>query len=119
MCGSAPITIAMTPSIQASSIVATAAQETLAAVDHLFPDALGEDDDENADGDLASALGRQPWLAVRASKTGYVESLDADAVLDIARTLPTQGEAVRQAAQACALSLAAPVPMPMRKRQTT
>ncbi len=76
-------------SIQASSIVATAAQETLAAVHHLFPDALGEDDDENADGDLASVLGRQPWLAVAAGKTGYVEGLDMDALLDIARTLET------------------------------
>jgi uncharacterized membrane protein len=74
-------------SIQASSIVATAAEETLAAVDHLFPDALGADDDENADGDPASARGRQPWLAVAASKSGYVESLDTDVLLDIARTL--------------------------------
>ncbi|NEX19469.1 DUF2254 domain-containing protein [Thiorhodococcus mannitoliphagus] len=76
-------------SIQASSIVATAAQETLAAVDHLFPDALGEDDDENADGDLESALASQPWLAVPASKTGYIESLDAAALMDVARTLET------------------------------
>ena len=36
-------------SIQASSIVGTAAQETLAAVDHLFPEAWGEDDDEGAE----------------------------------------------------------------------
>ena len=76
-------------SIQASSIVATSAQETIAAVDHLFPEALGADDDENADGDLASAPGRSPWLAVPASKTGYVESLDADALLEIARSLAT------------------------------
>ncbi|MEA1052975.1 DUF2254 family protein [Lamprobacter modestohalophilus] len=76
-------------SIQASSIVATAAEETLAAVEHLFPDALRADDDENADGDPASARGRQPWLAVAASKSGYVESLDTDVLLDIARTLAT------------------------------
>jgi uncharacterized membrane protein len=76
-------------SIQASSIVATAAQETLAAVDHLFPEALGDDDDENTDGDLTSALASQPWSAVPASKTGYIESLDADALLEIARKLET------------------------------
>jgi uncharacterized membrane protein len=76
-------------SIQASSIVATAAQETLAAVDHLFPEALGEDDDEGADDTLASALARQPWLAFQACKTGYIESLDADALLDVARKLET------------------------------
>lgn len=76
-------------SIQASSIVGTAAQETLAAVDHLFPEAWGEDDDERVEDTLTSALVRQPWLAVPAGKTGYVESLDADALLDIARTLGT------------------------------
>lgn len=75
--------------IQASSIVATAAQETLAAVDHLFPEALGEDDDAGAVDTLASAIASQPWLAVPASKTGYVETLDADALLDVARTLET------------------------------
>ncbi|WP_276569054.1 DUF2254 domain-containing protein [Thiocapsa imhoffii] len=76
-------------SIQASSIVATVAQETLAAVDHLFPEVLGEDDDEGADDTLASAIASQTWLAVPASKTGYVETLDADALLDVARTLET------------------------------
>jgi uncharacterized membrane protein len=76
-------------SIQASSIVATAARETLAAVDHLFPEALGEDDDEGVDNTLASAIASQPWLAVPAGKTGYVETLDADALLEVARTLET------------------------------
>ena len=76
-------------SIQASSIVATAAQETLAAVDHLFYEPLGDDDDKGADDTQTSALARQPWLAVAAGKTGYVESIDAEALLDIARTLGT------------------------------
>jgi uncharacterized membrane protein len=76
-------------SIQASSIVATAAQETLAAVEHLFPEALAEDDDEGAENAQTSALARQPLLAVPASKTGYVESLDAEVLLDVARTLDT------------------------------
>ncbi|MEA1053078.1 DUF2254 domain-containing protein [Lamprobacter modestohalophilus] len=74
-------------SIQASSIVATAAQETLAAVDHLFSEPLEGDDDNSADDTQTSALTRQPWLAVAAGKTGYVESIDAEALLDIARTL--------------------------------
>ncbi len=76
-------------SIQASSIVATAAQETLSAVDRLFPEALEDDDDDGADDTLASALARQPWLAFPACKTGYIESLDADALLDVARKLET------------------------------
>ena len=76
-------------SIQASRIVATAAQETLAAVEHLYPEALGDNDEEDTDDTLASALARQPWLAVPAGKTGYIESLDMDALLDVARALET------------------------------
>ncbi|MFU8857510.1 MAG: DUF2254 domain-containing protein [Deferrisomatales bacterium] len=72
-------------SIQASSIVAATAQETIAAVDHLYPVALGDEDDEEADGDLATSLENQSWFAVPARKTGYIETIDADALLALAR----------------------------------
>jgi uncharacterized membrane protein len=72
-------------SIQASSIIATTAQETIAAVDHLFPEGLGEDGDEAADGNLPTFLAHQPWSAVPARKTGYLESINADALLALAR----------------------------------
>ena len=72
-------------SIQASSIIAAAAQETIAAVDHLFPKGLGEDADEDAGGNLSTCFANQPWSAVPARKTGYIESIDADALLDVAR----------------------------------
>jgi uncharacterized membrane protein len=68
-------------SIQASRIIATAAHETIAAVDHLFPQELDEDADEDADGDLAMPLAEQHWSAAPAQKTGYVESIDGDALL--------------------------------------
>ncbi|MBK5967736.1 MULTISPECIES: DUF2254 domain-containing protein [Thiorhodovibrio] len=113
-------------SIQASSIVAKAALETLAAVDKLFPpspeerDQDGEDDDgrvgenkENGnqkkgnhedgeggcnggkdedgdqalDDDLTDRLARQPWSPVPARKTGYIERVNPDALLDVARSL--------------------------------
>jgi hypothetical protein len=57
-------------SIQASSIIAAAAEETIAAVDHLFPKGLGDNADEDADGNPAAALGEQTWFAVAARKTG-------------------------------------------------
>ena len=72
-------------SIQASSIIAAAAEETIAAVDHLFPKGLGDNADEDADGNPASALGEQTWSAVGARKTGYIESIDGDALLALAR----------------------------------
>ncbi len=72
-------------SIQASSIIATTARETIAAVDHLFPKELGEDGDEEADGSRWMSLANQPWSDVPARKTGYIEIVDADALLDVAR----------------------------------
>jgi len=72
-------------SIQASSIIAVTARETIAAVDHLFPKELGEDGDEEADGSRWMSLANQPWSDVPARKTGYIEIVDAGALLDVAR----------------------------------
>jgi uncharacterized membrane protein len=68
-------------SIQASRIIATAAHETIAAVDCLFPQGLSDEADEDADGDLAMPLAEQHWSSAPAQKTGYVESIDGDALL--------------------------------------
>jgi uncharacterized membrane protein len=76
-------------SIQASSIVAAAARETLSAVDRLFPNELERNEDDDADNDLATALARQPWPAVPADRNGYIESFDKEALLDVARELRT------------------------------
>ena len=71
-------------SIQASSIIAGAAQETIEAVDHLFPKELGEDGDEDENGEPAMSLGSHAWFAVPARKTGYIDSVDADTLLAFA-----------------------------------
>jgi uncharacterized membrane protein len=76
-------------SIQASSIIATTARETIAAVDHLFPKELGEDGDEEADGSRWMSLANQPWSDVPARKTGYIEDVSASALLDVARERST------------------------------
>ncbi len=72
-------------SIQSSSIIAAATHETISAVDHLFPQEMGDDVAEDADGDLAVAFPEQAWVAVPARKTGYIQSIDGDALLDFAR----------------------------------
>ncbi len=74
-------------SIQASSIIAAAARETIAAVDHLFPNKLGDDGDEDAD--LTLTFAEQNWSAVPARKTGYIEGIDRDALLAVARECGT------------------------------
>jgi len=72
-------------SIQASSIIAAAARETIAAVDHLFPKGMGDDVEEDTDGDLAVSLPEQAWFAVAARKTGYIQSIDGDSLLVFAQ----------------------------------
>lgn len=68
-------------SIQASSIIAVAARETMAAADRLFPRELGEGDSEDTAGDPTIALAERTWTGVDALKTGYIESVDGDALL--------------------------------------
>jgi len=51
----------------------------------LFPKGLGDNADEDADGSPAASLAGQPWSAVGARKTGYIESIDGDALLALAR----------------------------------
>jgi uncharacterized membrane protein len=72
-------------SIQASSIIAAVAEETIAAVDHLFPKRLGENANDDEHHHQAGPLANQDWSAVRARKTGYIESIDEEALLNFAR----------------------------------
>jgi uncharacterized membrane protein len=76
-------------SIQSSSIIAAAAEETIAAVDKLFPQGMGEDVEEAAVGDLEVLLPNQAWFAVTAQKTGYIQSIDGDSLLKFARDRDT------------------------------
>ncbi|WP_295461026.1 DUF2254 domain-containing protein, partial [uncultured Thiodictyon sp.] len=76
-------------SIQASSITASVARETLAAVDHLFPEALGDNPDAGSDDQYGRALAMQPWLAIPAQKTGYIETIESEQLLTLARAHAT------------------------------
>jgi uncharacterized membrane protein len=49
----------------------------------LFPKGLG--DDADADGHLAMSLAEQAWSTVPAGKSGYLESINGDALLALAR----------------------------------
>ena len=73
-------------SIQAASIVASAAHDTIAAIDRLFPEKLGHGsgEDEGQDQVLRS-LDERTWYAVPAAVSGYVQSVDNDALLSFAR----------------------------------
>ena len=77
-------------SIEASSILLRITRGTCEAVDELFPEDLGE---EGGEADREEAAARiQDWTAVPASASGYIVSLDSDALL---RFAAGQGRVVR------------------------
>lgn len=77
-------------SIQASSIIASVAHETIAAIERLFPEKLGHGpgEDEGQDPVLGS-LDKRTWYAVPAAVSGYIQSVDNDALLGLARDRKT------------------------------
>lgn len=73
-------------SIQASHVISSVARETTRAAEHLFPDELGEgaDEDEMPAPDGWDEIASR-WREVPALKTGYIQGVDADALLRFAR----------------------------------
>jgi len=71
-------------SIQASSIIASVADETVRAIERLFPKqlghALGEADDDPSPRDLTG----WKWQAVLAGQSGYIQQVDNAALLRLA-----------------------------------
>ncbi len=73
-------------SIQASSIIASVAEETIAAIDRLFPVNLGQgagDDDD--DEQPPRPPSERKWRAVMASESGYIQGVDSEALVRLAR----------------------------------
>jgi len=72
-------------SIQASSIIASVADETLAAVDRLFPGQLGKDPPGSDGDDALLTLRELHWQTIPAQRNGYIQSVDDAALLRLAR----------------------------------
>ncbi len=75
-------------SIQASSILAAVAEETIAAVDRLFPNELGQsasDDDEQP----ICPPSERTWQTVLASESGYFQHVNSKAIIALARNRKT------------------------------
>jgi uncharacterized membrane protein len=71
-------------SIQASNIIATAANETIWAVDHLFPQQLGDDEEADDQNPCMSDPDRV-WISIAARNSGYIETVNGEGLLDFAR----------------------------------
>jgi len=76
-------------SIQASSIIASVAQETIAAIDRLFPEKLGQESDKDDDDQSLRALTGRNWRGVPAKESGYIQSVDNAGLLDLAQDKKT------------------------------
>ena len=86
--------------LQASTIVHRVTHETLAAIDRLFPESVGMEAPDPPGGAL-DAPPNAPWVPITAPATGYVQSLDGEALLRIAdahdlvlRLVPSVGDFV-------------------------
>ncbi len=62
-------------SIQASSIVASAAEETMRAVKRLFPDPLGNEPEDDDAGNEQQRL-TENWQSVPVKSHGYIQRVD-------------------------------------------
>jgi uncharacterized membrane protein len=76
-------------SIQASSIIASVAEETIAVIDRLFPEQLGQGPGEDDDDQTLRPPGGRIWRAVPASQSGYIQSVNNAALLRLARDRKT------------------------------
>ncbi len=72
-------------SIQASSIIASVAAETMGSVDRLFPEKLGKGPEEDVEGQRPLTQSERNWQAILAKQNGYVQSVDDTALLCFAR----------------------------------
>ena len=77
-------------SIQASSIIASVAKESIAVIDRLFPEKIGQGQDEDEDKDqVLLTLEKKTWRTVPAKVSGYIQSVNNDALLRLARDRKT------------------------------
>ena len=72
-------------SIQASNIIASVAKETNGAIDNLLPEKLDTEFDEYEDQhQVLESLDERTWYPVPAAVSGYIQSVNNDALLDLA-----------------------------------
>jgi uncharacterized membrane protein len=71
-------------SIQASSIIASVAQETNASIDRMLPEKLAKGTDDEGRNTLLESLDDRTWYPVPAAVSGYIKSVNNGALLRLA-----------------------------------
>lgn len=72
--------------IQASQILSSVSTDTIRAIDEIFPDPL-DDGDQDEEGDPQEP--GADWRPVPANSTGYIQTLDTDGLLQLAKKRDT------------------------------
>ncbi len=72
-------------SIQASSIIASVARETNASIDRLLPKELDQSPDKDEGRNPLESLDQRTWYPVPAGESGYIESVDNAALMNLAQ----------------------------------
>ena len=72
-------------SIQASSIIGSIADETLRAIDRLYPDTGRDESEAPADPQRTSPPANRSWTTIPARRTGYIQLIDHASLLALAR----------------------------------
>jgi uncharacterized membrane protein len=70
--------------LQASNVIAAAAHETLETIDRLFPETLHHNRSEAEANPETDKLGEERQIIISAPKTGYIQSHDEEALVQLA-----------------------------------
>jgi uncharacterized membrane protein len=73
-------------SLQVSHILAAVGAETMRAVDRLFHESLGENDEDSTATSPTADLADRHWRVIPARETGYIQRVDAEGLLRFADT---------------------------------
>jgi uncharacterized membrane protein len=71
-------------SIQAANIIASVTQETLDAIERMFPAETGHEEHDASDVPAGPAPTPQTWQPIAATRSGYVQTVDIEALLRLA-----------------------------------
>ncbi len=72
-------------SIQASNIIASVANETIQAIDRLYPEQIGQGAGEDDDEQPLSPATERKWRSVMASESGYIQGVNSETLVRLAR----------------------------------
>jgi len=76
-------------SIQASSIIASIAEETNATINLLFPEKLRQSPDEDDEEQTPHPLAKRNWCVIQSNESGYIQNVNNTGLLHVARDWKT------------------------------